>query len=108
MHNKRIADSWEDIVDAVEAARIRKGVTQAHLAARIGLSQSQYSRVARHRFVPRKPVQQELRSWLAAEGEKEDDQRRELLRLLRSVDALRDEVSLALGNPRRPLGTSAR
>ena len=108
MHNRRISDSWEDVVDAVETARIRKGLTQAHLAARIGLSQSQYSRVARHKFVPREPVQQELRAWLEIEGEKEDDRRRELLRLLRSIDALRDEVSLALGYPRRPLRTSAR
>lgn len=103
MHYIDMSESWEEIVDAVEAARMRKGMTQSYLASRVGLSQSQYSRVARHMFVPREPIRQEFGSWLASHGECGDAPRREVLKLMRKVDALRNEVSETLGHARRPL-----
>ena len=105
MHYIDMGESWEELVDAVEAARMRMGMTQSCLASRLGLSQSQYSRVARLLFVPREPVRQEFAAWLADHGEHGDSHRREVIQLIRKVDALRDEVSGAFGHTRRPLSS---
>ncbi|MBA4765460.1 MAG: helix-turn-helix transcriptional regulator [Erythrobacter sp.] len=101
-------ESWEEVVDAIEMARMHRGLTQAALAAEVGLSQSQYSRVARLKFVPRDHVRHAMRSWLASANHEGSAKERDILKLLRGIDALRDEVSLRLGRPRRPIHTVKR
>lgn len=79
-------------------------MTQASVARLMGLSQSQYSRVARGICQPRVDAMKSLEKWLkgSARGKPlPDDQ---IAKLIRSVELLRKDIREALSQSGRALG----